>query len=65
MNGVICCIIGTCGVGFGIPIQHPSVRTKSVTVVVFTLRLEIPNLPILQLLAQLLKAIFFSAATEL
>lgn len=46
-------------------IWHPcttpfSQRTKSTTVVLITVRLEIPDLPILRLLGQWLKAIFFS-----
>lgn len=60
MNGLICCITGGCDVGFGIPIQHPSARSKSMTVVLFILCLRIPYLPILQLPGQLLKALFFS-----
>lgn len=60
MNGVICCITGTCGVGFGISIQSElnvlTLQSELNPWLLYCVCLMIPDLPLWQQLGKWLKA---------
>lgn len=63
MNGVICCITGTCSVGFGISIQSElnvlTLQSKRNPWLLYCVCLMIPDLPLLQQLGKWLNVVFF------